>query len=521
MKKSASSSSRLFVRQIGIIVILIIFGNSIAGWAIVNGLDAVETLHPPQAEHADQLEIITLVQQGQSGKAFNRAFDLGDELFATAFNDADGVGAYVGDSQRFTRVPRADLSGFGEWASHQPSRATGPNGQACAECHRDPAEDGSGPASSNVIRDPLHTANPGSFIQRNAPHLFGMGGVQRLAEEMTEALHAIRGTAVAQARSQGREITLRLTAKGIDFGWITARSNGSTDTSRVKGVDADLIIRPFQWKGVEPTIRSFNRGASHNELGMQAVELVGDGVDGDGDGVVNEMTIGDQTALVIYNAAQPRPTTRTELASLGLIPPLSRTEIDAVNRGGFVFERIGCDACHVPKLTLNNSIFREPSRNPNYRDVAFPGGQNPAARGVDPNFPISFDLTRDQPDNQIRDAAGRLVFRLGAFQRDISGRAIVRLFGDLKRHEMGPGLAERIDEAQTGASVFLTENLWGVASTAPYLHDGRATTLTEAILEHDGEAHASKEAFSALTVQEQRALIAFLNNLVLFKIAEE
>lgn len=97
------------------------------------------------------------------------------------------------------------------------------------------------------------------------------------------------------------------------------------------------------------------------------------------------------------------------------------------------------------------------------------------------------------------------------------GRAVVRLFGDLKRHDMGSVLAESIDEEGTGASVFLTENLWGVGSTAPYLHDGRATTLTEAILAHGGEAEAARSAFQTLSTQEQQDLIAFLDNLVLFK----
>ena len=50
---------------------------------------------------------------------------------------------------------------------------------------------------------------------------------------------------------------------------------------------------------------------------MQPVKLAGDGVDGDGDGVADEMTVGDMTALAIYLAAQPRPTTKMELASLG------------------------------------------------------------------------------------------------------------------------------------------------------------------------------------------------------------
>lgn len=46
--------------------------------------------------------------------------------------------------------------------------------------------------------------------------------------------------------------------------------------------------------------------------------------------------------------------------------------------------------------------------------------------------------------------------------------------------------------------MFLTEAPWGVGSTAPYLHDGRATTLTEAILEHGGAAAASRSAFLRL-----------------------
>lgn len=69
----------------------------------------------------------------------------------------------------------------------------------------------------------------------------------------------------------------------------------------------------------------------------------------------------------------------------------------------------------------------------------------------------------------------------------------------------------------SGAAVFLTANLWGVGSTAPYLHDGRATTLTEAILAHGGEAAGSRAAFQTLGPREQEQLLAFLHNLVLFK----
>ena len=78
-----------------------------------------------------------------------------------------------------------------------------------------------------------------------------------------------------------------------------------------------------------------------------------------------------------------------------------------------------------------------------------------------------------------------------------------------------------IDETGVGASVWLTKELWGVGSTAPYLHDGRATTLTEAILAHGGEAARSRRAFRRMSPNQQKALIAFLDNLVLFKMEEE
>ena len=141
----------------------------------------------------------------------------------------------------------------------------------------------------------------------------------------------------------------------------------------------------------------------------------------------------------------------------------------------------------------------------------------PRRRGVDPGNPITSDLTADQPDNII-EVRGEEI-HLGSLETDDQGDAIVRLYGDLKRHDLGPEVAESIDEIGTGASVFLTENLWGVGSTSPYMHDGRASTLTEAILAHGGEAAESRDAFLRSSENQREQLIAFLNNLVLFKIA--
>lgn len=496
-------------------------------WAMIDSLALVGALHLPLAEHIDQDELKDLVAAGQHEAAFEEAFEVGDELFEVSFNALDGGGANVGQGQRFTRVPRADLNGPGQWASHFPERATGPNAQSCNTCHNQPFDDGAGPSGGNVHRDPLHSGNLGQFIQRNTPHVFAPGALQVVAEEMTEALHAIREQARTSVCASGGTVRRDLIAKGVRFGSIGATRTAVTpcqvqfDTAQVQGVATDLVVRPFQWKGSVASLRDFNRGASHNELGVQAVEIVGEDQDGDFDGVANEMTVGDQTALAIYLAAQPRPTTKVEVASLGLIAPLSAGELQAIDRGSQVFRQIGCANCHVPRLTLDNPVFHEPSQNPNFRDAVFPAGQNPVAEGLDPAFAVSFDLTHDQPDNVIEDANGNVVFRLGSFPKDSQGRALIDLFGDLKRHNLGPGLAESIDEVGTGAAVFLTENLWGVGSTAPYLHDGRATTLTEAILEHGGEAAASRTAFEGLNTGKQLDLIAFLENLILFKIPEE
>jgi hypothetical protein len=377
---------------------------------------------------------------------------------------------------------------------------------------------------------------------------------------MTDELTDDQNRLVQAVCSSGGTRTVNLTAKGVSFGTLSATRRRSSpcqvtfNTAGVRGIDflpsvenpdapPELIVRPFQWKGSVAFLRDFNRGASHNELGMQAVEIVGDNVDGDFDGVVNEMTIGDQTALAVYLAAQPRPTSLLELNALGLLEPeLTGTQITRINRGRQVFHQALCASCHVPALLIDRPIFSEPSQNAAYRDGdAFPAGQSTVVRGVEPRFAVTFDLTRDQPDNHIVRPDGS-TFNLGAFRRDQSGRAIVELFGDLKRHVMGPRLAEPVNEIagddvtpipsdprnRHTPDTFLTENLWGVGSSAPYMHDGRATTLVEAILEHGNgasndtsEAAPSRRAYLQLPTGDKQALIAFLENLVLFKIEEE
>ena len=95
----------------------------------------------------------------------------------------------------------------------------------------------------------------------------------------------------------------------------------------------------------------------------------------------------------------------------------------------------------------------------------------------------------------------------------------IRPFTDLLLHDMGPGLADNMGEANASGAEWRTAPLWSIGHTAgvsggeSYLHDGRARTLEEAILWHGGEGEASKEAFRNMTASERAALVKFLKSL--------
>lgn len=488
---------------------LLVIGGSANGGLIIE-------LETPQTEHCSQT---TMVEIEDLAARAAEAFECGDELFGFNFNALDGGGANVGNGQRYTRVPRADKNGVGEWLNHFPERATGPNSESCGHCHIEPAT-GAGFSGLNAIRDPMRRGFVDEFINRNTPHLMGSGAVQLLAEKMTSKLKSRVTTAQNTACQQQTAVDVDLRALGTDFGSVSIDCDGLMDATALEGIDEDLIVKPFGWKGTDLNLRVFTRDAGHNELGMQATELVGDGVDGDGDGVANELTVGDISAMVIYVAGQVRPITKLELDQYGLMglideEPLTADQRKEIAIGKRFFKRAGCHRCHNPKILLDETVFTEPSQMAEYRDGIFPAGQDPVALGVTPENPLVFDLTRDHGDN-VFDIDGEEV-RLGSFNTNLNGKMEVELYSDLKRHDMGPELAESIDEVGTGAATWITPRLWGVGSTAPYLHDGSASTLTEAILVHGGEGEAARQNFVRANASYQQALIAFLQNLVLIR----
>ncbi|MBM4282782.1 MAG: hypothetical protein FJ137_19210 [Deltaproteobacteria bacterium] len=417
--------------------------------------------------------------------------DVGRGLFQRSFATADGLGPWRDDGDGLARV-------------QVPARG-GPDAVSCQSCHWKGGDAGAGDRVDNALvmgdGDDVTTAQA-----RNPPALWGAGWAERVAAEMTATLQAQRDDAVARARRDGVAATVALSAKGVAFGALRVDDDGVVDTRDVAGVDDDLVIKPFGWKGTHATLRSFVADSLHLHLGLQADELVaappahlalGDGdpdgdLDGDpdGDGVRGEIGEGQLTALVLYLAtleAPPflalddGPDRPEELYSNELSfvrsPELAMRWVD----GFALFERLGCASCHVPFLPVFDPVYRTRA----------------ALSGSEAVVDLSTDAARPR-----------------APRSGDGAHWLVPAFSDFKRHDMGEALAASADSVAHEHGIhrraFLTRRLWGVQTTSPYLHHGEAASFDEAIVLHGGEAADASAAFVALDENDRISLRLFL-----------
>ena len=418
----------------------------------------------------------------------------GESLFSGVFNICDGQGRPATTGTGAKRVP--DEPAF--------IRTSAPESNACAGCHAQPRPGGAGDFVANVFvlaqaRDPVTDSVSGEESnERNTLGMFGASAIEMLSREITADLHAIRDAAVAAAVQAGSPQMVPLSSKGVTFGSLTAHADGSVDTGGVRGVDTDLVVKPFHQAGVVVSLREFTVNALNHHHGMQAEERfdlnIGD-PDWDEDGIEREMTIGDVTAMVLFQASLGVPG-RVLPADPGARARIDRGEslfLASMGAGG-----ADCASCHVPEMTLGSGFFSEP--NP----------YNPAGTWADTSMAYSIDLTRQGEGPLLEKIPG--------------GGAVVRAYTDLKRHnlcddEVDFFCNEQFDQGRPhqdgvpGAHFFLTRKLWDVANSAPYGHRGDLTTITDAIDAHGGEARASRDAFQAMPIEDQAAIVAFLKSL--------
>ena len=437
--------------------------------------------HPRLKGHVEHFDIVG----GQL--RLRDVFDAGEALFVEPLNICDGQGRHAATGTGEKRSPVG-----------QPAmiRTSGPDANACAGCHNQPRSGGGGDFVANVFvlaqaADPvIESIGRETSNERNTLGMFGSGPIEMLAREMSEELKV-----QVEGLPDGRHT---LTTKGIEFEIEIA--GGVVVASA--GIDLDLVVKPFHQAGVVVSLREFTVNAFNHHHGMQAEERFdlnptkGFDADHDEDGVTRELTIGDITAAVLWQA---------QLAVPGRLLPSDPEARERVTQGELLFSDIGCASCHVPELELTSTLFVEP--NP----------FNPPGTCIDPAFcpPYAFDLTREGEAPRLKASAG--------------GGARVAAYTDLKRHNLcdEPDAQDAIryycneqlaqgrpdQNGRPGTEYFLTRKLWDVGNSAPYGHRGDLSTIAEAVLMHGGEARAARDAFAALPTRRQRAIVDFLRTL--------
>lgn len=447
--------------------------------------------------------------------------DYGKKLFMANWTDQEGGGRPkmkgTGTALADPSHPLVGMRAF--------NRISGPDANSCYGCHNQPfgIPGGSGdfvtsvfvlgqrfdfltfdaadslPTKGAVDEEKKRVTLQTAADLRKTTSMFGAGYVEMLARQMTAELQAIR-----DSLKLGE--TKPLVAKGVSFGKLTRRKDGSWDTSAVEGLPRasivaptpvarpNLILRPWHQASNVVSLREFTNTAFNQHHGMESTERFGLDADPDGDGVKNELTRADITAATLYQAAMAVP---------GQVIPNDPEIEQAVLNGGKVFDRIGCASCHIPRLPLNQKgwIYSEP--NP----------YNPATNlrpGTAKTLKLDLNGTALPLPRLAPDAANPDVVWVPAFT-------------DLKLHDIcGPDDAgEPLDQNQTpwtpkfrkGNRKFLTRRLWGIANQPPYFHHGLFTTMRRAVLAHNGEALQSRQNFEHLDKYDQDSLIEFLKSL--------
>lgn len=214
------------------------------------------------------------------------------------------------------------------------------------------------------------------------------------------------------------------------------------------------VVGRFGWKANSPDLLAQVASAFREDLGLTTAQMA-----------ESSCTRAETACMQAPSGGDP------ELAQfmmdnlltylMYIAPPEPRNVADAdVQRGAQLFRAVGCPACHRETLTTG-----ERARDP--------------------------DLARRQ----------------------------FHPYTDLLLHDMGPGLADARPDHEASGTEWRTAPLWGLGLVqlaepkAGFLHDGRARTIVEAVLWHDGEARGARDHFTKLSATDRASLLAFLNSL--------
>ena len=219
-------------------------------------------------------------------------------------------------------------------------------------------------------------------------------------------------------------------------------------------VQQKTVLGRFGWKANMPNVRQQIAGAFVGDMGITSTVFPNE-----------NCTVAQVACLQSPSAGKPE-LSATQLDSIEFyhfalaVPRPRNVDNASVKHGAELFVKAQCATCHVPEL--NTSDF--------------------------PAFPVLSKQT-------------------------------IHPYTDLLLHDMGKSLSDhRPDYLATGRE-WRTPPLWGIGLAkkveplAGYLHDGRAGTLLEAILWHDGEGLSAAQAVKNMSVENRHALVDFLESL--------
>jgi len=328
------------------------------------------------------------------------------------------------------------------------------NGRSCVECHEAPVVGGTSRRMvtrfgqrTGATFDALASLG-GSLIQANgigpregSPHVF-QGEIVPLAANVIArrrttplfGLGFVDATpdadffALAQLQSARRR-------DGI-VGKVSMAENISAGGN---------TVGKFGWKAQQPSLFQFAGDAYLNEIGITNPQFP------------NENCPNGNCAQLSFNPRPDLNDTGDGVEALAnfmilLAAPPRATITSDVNQGEAIFNRVGCDECHVSTMHTGASTI------------------------------TALDHRTYHP------------------------------YSDFLLHDMG-NLGDGIVQGTAQGRDMRTTPLWGLRFTNMYLHDGRAQTLDQAILQHDGEGKASRDRFATLSDDEKSKLRAFLNSL--------
>jgi CxxC motif-containing protein (DUF1111 family) len=275
----------------------------------------------------------------------------------------------------------------------------------------------------------------------------------------------------------------------------------------VPPIGPDKVGR-FGWRGQQEHLHDFVLGACANELGL-------------------EVPGNQQPTNPLQPKYRPKGLDLTEQQCLSLtgfvaslpppkfVEPENSEQREFVARGRVIFEGVGCAACHVERIGPVQGIFSDLLLH----DMG-PGLADPVPAAATLVFvrelPRKDDLLtsssaniprRGLPQPPPQPAPPNHYYGSGFDSLSLTGPAPSRV-------QITDPKTKKVSEYNVQATSFnqewRTPPLWGVADSAPYLHDGRAATVVEAIALHGGEADACTKRFFALPAADRLAVLEFL-----------